>query len=209
MARISTEAIRFNIAVQPAIVSAGQPVYRIKDIFTTRDGSWEPSSVPGSIPQWARDTYLKPFSSPDYFDDAGADHHILGGVYDEATGRMNKSATIHYWTYTDNANHVRVKVKDKSGWANIVMFNFYNPADGNRGPWAWCPETNGIPADIVSGAGMPNNWHVSFFATWVLAQGDGPVVPPVEPPTQDPRIVKLETWARAISAKYPQGPQYV
>ncbi len=205
MARVSTEIGRFNVIIQPATPVDGK-VYRVKDLFTTRDGSWEPSGVLGSIPQWAREQYLRPWGAPDYFDDAGADHHILGGIFDPATNRMAKPAIITYWTWTDNSNYVVVPVKDKSGWANIVMFNSYSPERSERGAWAWKPSTGDIPADTVLGGGMPNNLHVSFFATWQLETETG--TPPVEPPTQDPRIVKLETWARAISAAYPQGPQY-
>jgi len=34
--------------------------YVVKHIFTTRDGSWEPSEQPGSIPVWASQTYADP-----------------------------------------------------------------------------------------------------------------------------------------------------
>ncbi|HCB14178.1 MAG TPA: hypothetical protein DEP36_11520 [Gammaproteobacteria bacterium] len=55
MMRISDWAKQLNVIIQPATVAVGQPVLRVKDIFTTRDGSWEPSQALGSIPQWARD----------------------------------------------------------------------------------------------------------------------------------------------------------
>ena len=59
----------------------GDIVYVVKDIFTTRDGSWEPSpDIPGSVTAWARERYLKPFGAADYFDDAGADHHLFALV---------------------------------------------------------------------------------------------------------------------------------
>ena len=206
MARISEWATKFNVRVKPATVQAGQKVYRLKDLFTTRDGSWEPSSVPGSVTQWARDTYLKPFGSEDYFDDAGADHHLLGGVYDEATGKMIKTGGIHYWTWTDNGNHTVQQVKGKSGWANIVIGNHFRPDLGDVGAWAWRPENTAVPADTVEGGGMPYKWHVSFFATWTLETESGIVDPP--PDELGPRVTALETWARAISRQYPGGPQY-
>ena len=56
MARISDWAKQLNVIIQPATVAVGQPVLRVKDVFTTRDGSWEPSQALGSVPQWARDT---------------------------------------------------------------------------------------------------------------------------------------------------------
>ena len=81
--RISDGAKAFNVTIRRATPVSGK-VLRIKDIFTTFYGSWEISSSDGSLPQWARDTYLRPFGAPDYFDDAGADHHLFGGVFDEA-----------------------------------------------------------------------------------------------------------------------------
>ena len=57
---ISDWAQKFGISIEPATGNPGETVYRVKDIFTTRDGSWEPSDKPGSVPQWARDAYLKP-----------------------------------------------------------------------------------------------------------------------------------------------------
>lgn len=64
-------------------------------------------------------------------------------------------------------------------------------------------------SDIVYGLGLPAGHHVSFD---VVFREKGAVVvdpPPVDPPTGDAaRIAKLEAWARAISAKYPNGPQY-
>lgn len=72
MARISKWAQEFGITVEPTAGQPGETIYHVTDIFTTRDGSWEPSNTPGSVPQWARDTYLKPWGNPQYFDDAGA-----------------------------------------------------------------------------------------------------------------------------------------
>lgn len=209
--RISDGAKRFNVFIERGTPKDGK-IYRIKDIFTTLNGSWEPSGQVGSIPQWARDTYLRPWGAPDYFDDAGADHHVLGGIFNEATGRMVNglnATTIHYYTATDNSNHVDLIAKEKSGWANNIVFNKFNPGAGERGAWAWYPKSN-IPADVVVGGGLPDGWHVSFFATWVLS--DGVTVPPVDPPDPDPttdaRIVKLETWARAVSAHFAGSPKY-
>lgn len=214
MSRVSTEAVKFNIAIAPATVAAGQPVYRVRDIFTTRDGSWEPSGVPGAIPQWARDAYLRPWGAPDYFDDGGGDHHMFGAIVDATTNRTIKPAAIHYWTWTDNANHVTMPVKDKSGWANVLMFNIFypdldaDPNTGARGAWAWTPAVDGIAADVVKGGGMPFDWHVSFFITWELTTGVGEPPPP-PPDDVGSRIAALETWARGWSTNHPGGPVYV
>ena len=202
MARISDWAKQLNVIIQPATVAVGQPVLRVKDVFTTRDGSWEPSQALGSLPQWARDLYLKPFNSPDRFDDAGGDHHVFGCVWDTPNNRPVKSGAIHYYTWTDNANHVDMPVKTGSGWANVVMYNKYFPDQGERGAWAWYPV--GVPADVVLGGGMPYANHVSFFVSWELSTGAV-----IDPPTGDSqRIDDLETWARAWSRNHPGGPQY-
>lgn len=201
--RITEWADKLNVQILQAKVAPGKPVYRLCDFFTTRDGSWEVKpGVEYGIPQWARDTYLRPWGAPDYFDDAGADHHIFGAVVG-ATKVPDKAGQIFYRTWTDNGNHTVQSVKPKSGWANIIMTGKYFPDQGQVGPYEWQP-FGVVPGDAVRGAGMPYNLHVSFFATWQL------VTEPAteQPPTDDARIVKLETWARAISAKYPGGPQY-
>src|SRR5690606_29859251 len=64
-----------SVAARPDRVS-GDVLYLVKDVFTTRNGSWEPIALPGSVPQWARDEYLKPANAPDYFAEAGGDHHL-------------------------------------------------------------------------------------------------------------------------------------
>jgi hypothetical protein len=208
--RISDEAKKFNIEIVPATPNAAGQVYRARDVWTTRDGKWDVDGAPGGIVQWARDTYLKAWGSPDYFDDAGGDHHMFGGIYNEPARSMENNAVVHYWTWTDDSNHVDMPVKVKSGWANVEMFNKFDPASPTKpqGAWAWKLKTD-IPCDVIKGGGLPGGWHVSYFASWILTNESG--VPPVDPPPTgdlDARVAKLEAWARAISAKYPQGPQY-
>lgn len=209
---ISAWATKFNIGIKSAVVANGQQVYRVKDIFTTRNGSWEPSSVEGSIEPWARALYLRPFGAADYFDDGGGDHHLFGAIVEPVTSRTIKTGGIHYWTWTDDSNHVVQTVKTKSGWANNLMFNVYNPdldlntGTGEKGAWACSPSTT-IPADIVLGAGMPFNWHVSFFATWTLESAV--VTPPIDTDPLAIKADKLEQWAVAWSNTHPGGPKYV
>ena len=176
MARISGEAQKFNISVRPYDAMPGDVVYRVKDIWTTRDGSWELSNKPGSLPQRARDAYLS-----SAFDDAGADHHIFGGVLRD--GKMMPNFPIEFYTWQDGGNHATVPAKQRSGWANIVMWSSsrYFPDQGQRGPWAWRPA--GVKADLVAGGGMPLQWHVSWFAVWAMEVAST-VTPPIDPPTQ-------------------------
>ena len=163
--RISEWATKFNSEVIP--FTGGQPgdvVYRLVDLFTTRNGSWEPSNVPGSVPQWARDAYLKPPNHPQYNDDGGADRHLFGAVRQE-DGTLTPFFPITFWTYDDNGNHTVQQAK-RHGWANIVLYgsSSFVPERGERGPWAWQPAA--VNADIVVGGGLPANWHVSWFAVW-------------------------------------------
>lgn len=196
--RISEWATKFNVTIHPATGQPGETIYRVKDLFTTRDGSWDPSDKPGSVPQWARDTYLKPTNHPQYIDDGGADHHLFGAV---AQGdRLQPHGTIHYWTFSDNGNHTDQRVK-LHGWGNIVMWSSssFVPERGERGPWAWQPA--GVKADIVVGGGMPSNWHVSFWCVWEPYKvPDVVVVPPVDPPDPPTQPSDLEQRVIALEA---------
>ncbi len=148
--------------------------YVVKDIFTTRDGSWEPSEQMGSVEQWARASYLKPFGAPDYFDDAGADHHIFAMVLG-LDGKPLPDYEIRYWSdgfaqlgNPAYSNYTLRRTKTHSGWANIPMYgsNFY-PESGQQGPWCWTPAG---ASEVVVGGGMPANHHVSFFVVWQAVQ---------------------------------------
>lgn len=149
---------------------AGDTVYRLVDLFTTHSGSWEPADRVGSVPQWARDRYLRPFGAPDYFDDAGADHNLFARVLDAAGQPIVRRDLIRFWSDGFDklgdpgyADYIHATPKEQSGWANQPMFNSFSPARGERGAWCWCPEG---AADVVVGGGMPDNQHISFFAVW-------------------------------------------
>ena len=188
--RFSQWATTFNISVQPSEsrpdTQEGDVVYRVHDIFTTRDGSWEPSSAYGSLPQWARDSYLRPWGAPDYFDDAGGDHHLFARVLDLDGNPLKERDLICYWSDgfarlgdAGYQGYVHMTPKEGSGWANNVIFNSYDPEGGGVGAWCWCPVG---AADVVVGGGMPHNHHISTFAVWQAqprSDGNGPT--PAEP----------------------------
>lgn len=198
MTRIAKRATELGIEITPFEAIATPPngtlVYRIKDIFTVDRGNWD-----NGVERWARDAYLRPWSAPDRFDDAGADRNVFGRV-EQPSGAHLRDARIHYWTYRDDGNHARIPVKQHSGWANIVMYGSSNYVRerGERGPWAWAVE--GAYSDVVTGAGMPSNHHVSWFAVWQAVQYQA-VTPPVvvDPPTTPDGVTKTEFW-NAINA---------
>jgi len=200
MVRISKWAQEFGITVELTAGQPGETIYHVTDIFTTRDGSWEPSNTPGSVPQWARDTYLKPWGNPQYFDDAGAAQNLFGGI--TMNGNMIPHGTMHFWTYTDNSNHTDQRVK-LSGWANIPLWpsSSFVPDRGEKGPWAWQPK--GVKADLVKGGGLPQRWHVSMFAVWspvTLPTVTPPIDPPTVPLTLEQRVARLERLYEELQA---------
>ena len=176
-----------SFADRPDLLGDAETVYIVKDVFTTRDGSWDTSNSPGAVQRWARDTYLRPFGAPDYFDDAGADHHMFARV-ERPDGSFVAEADTVYWSdglaklddprYQD---YVNVKTKFRSGWANVVLSPGANyvPARGESGPWSL--KVKGA-SEIVTGMGMPQKWHVSFFVVFQAvprSQVTDAVTPPV------------------------------
>ncbi len=171
---ISRWATQLNVVVRKCEDRPDKPegnsVYRLVDFFTTHNGSWEPANRFGAVSEWARDKYLRPLGAPDYFDDAGADHHMFARVLDREGRPIVQHDLIRYWSDgfeklgdPNYSGFIHATPKDKSGWANQPMFNSFNPDRGEHGPWCWCPEG---AADVIVGGGMPNNQHISFFAVW-------------------------------------------
>ena len=179
----------------------GDIVYLIKDVFTTRDGSWEPSSVYGSIDLWARNSYLKPMGDPEYFDDAGGDHHLFAAIIG-LDGKLMKLHDILFWSdgfdmlgnpaydgYFVGANGARYpQTKEKSGWINVPMSpdSSYVPERGEHGPYCWTPA--GAPAEVLCGAGMPAKQHISVFVVWQAVRAEQVTPEQPEWPTGDYNI---------------------
>jgi len=195
-----------TIAERPDPLPDGEFLYVLKDLFTTRDGSWDPSSIYGSIDLWAREAYLKPFNDPEYFDDAGADHHLFAAILDPA-GQKLKNWDMLYWSdgfamlgdptydgYAVGSDGNRYpRTKDRSGWANIVLGpgSNYGPDRGESGPWCWTPQ--GLAAEVICGGGMPLNQHISFFAVWQAVPRTTLLTPTPSPtPSPTPTAVLLQ-----------------
>jgi len=173
--RISDWVKQYNVTVKAVAERPDKPtgdlLYVVKDLFTTANGSWEPTDEPGSIPQWARDEYLKPFNAPDYFDDAGGDHHLFAAVLG-VDGKLMRNQEIIYWSdgfamLSDPAyeGYVHRLTKEKSGWANVITGpgSSFVPERNESGPWCWAPEG---AAEVVCGGGLPAKHHISFFVVW-------------------------------------------
>ena len=80
-------------------------------------------------------------------------------------------------------------------------------ATAKMGPLALYVGNHNQPiSDIVFGLGLPWNRHVSFDV--VFKEKGSVTLPPTDPDT-DARIIALEEWALAVSAQYPEAPQYV
>ncbi len=194
-------------------------VFLIKDVFTTINGSWEVSDAPYAIPQWARDDYLKPWGAPDYFDDAGADHHIFAAVIG-MDGQLRRQFPIIFWsdgfdklgdpTY---ASYVHRETKERSGWINIPIGpdSSFVPERGESGPWCWAPVG---PAEVIAGGGLPAKQHVSIFVIWQEAprgavespvEGDGGEIEdaegtePTAPVTPGLVTQRISEWAKEMN----------
>jgi len=180
--RISDWVTKFNIVVVPCEERpdhpTGEVVYRLKDLFTTCDGSWEPSGNMGSVPQWARDTYLRPWGAPDYFEDAGGAQNLFARVLDLEGNPVKTDSLIIGWSdgfhllgQPNFTQYITMTMtpKAKSGWANQPIWNKFYPGDGQRGAWCWCPRG---ASDVVWGGGLPDGHHISTFAVWQAERRD-------------------------------------
>lgn len=174
--RISEWTKKFNIVVVPCEERpdnpAGKVVYRLKDLFTTCEGQWDPSGEMGSLPQWARETYLRPWGADDYFDDAGGAQNLFARVLDlEGSPVKIKDLVIgwsdgfHLLGQSNFEDYVTLTMtpKEKSGWGNQPIWNKFYPDSGQRGAWCWCPRG---ASDVVWGGGLPYGHHISTFAVW-------------------------------------------
>ncbi|MBW7884068.1 MAG: hypothetical protein H3C34_15780 [Caldilineaceae bacterium] len=207
--RISNWAREFNLTVVPCEERPDRPqgdlVYRVKDLFTTFSGSWEPTDAPGGCPTWARESYLRPWGAPDYFDDAGGDHNLFARVLDLDGNPVKTRDLIIAWSdgfhllgEPDFSSHIKMTMtpKDKSGWANQPIWNSFVPERGERGAWCWCPQG---ASDVVSGGGLPDNLHISTFVVWQAERrqpdvttetGGGTATGPAE----DVEILRRAAW---------------
>lgn len=172
--RISEGAKRLNLT----IVNKGSGVYELIDLFTTQDGSWEPSSKPFSVPSWAL-VYLPGFTS------AGAATHALVRVEDA----NRKPITID----VKFGNIVVSTAGKPEMWAVQQINGSYKPEQGEHG-W-WSIDFDGA-LHRIEGIGLPLNNHVSIFAVYRQVQPPRPDGGKIEIPVEALR--KAQNAAREL-----------
>ena len=168
----------FNITIKKLSERPDAPlrnqsvVYFLKDIWTTEHGTWDPSNKPGSIDAWAREAYLRSPSDPDYIEEGGSDHHMMGAVIG-LDGKLIKGKVIRHWSdgfaklgdpnYQDA--YTNISTAEKSGWSNLAMAGSsdYWPDRQQSGPWCFCPEG---ASEVICGIGMPGGGHITTWAVW-------------------------------------------
>lgn len=206
-------------------------VWQIVDAFTTWNGSWEVETAAAikiarqskvarteesgkvlggplfGIDQWARDAYLFPPSDPRYNSDGGADHNIQVCVQNQDGTRLPGAGVV----FTSNGvsalqppggNEV-LRNTEPHGWANIPIFApaSYPPA---LGPWSATKLSDLGAADIVTGMGLPWNWHVSTFIVYQATRWADLVPGDPDPTPGDPLIpvtlARIEARLNALAA---------
>ena len=164
--RISEGAQAANVIVE------GEPgLYRVKDIFTTYQGSWDLGKSVYSPPQWADLDYMTSEERP------GGDHHI----YIRYDGYENVQA---YVRSRDLQHKFTLPLSEK--WANQPVNDGYDLQVGPN--WEHMVEPNG---QVVYAGGLPEWEHVSVFVVWELNPDD--TEEPVDP--EDAHIDILEPGA--------------
>ncbi len=160
------------------------------------------------MPQWARAKYLRPLGAPDFFDDAGGDHHIFAKVLDVDGTPITRDNLIRFWSdgfdkLGDPAyrGYAAMSPKRISGWANQPIFNSFSPERGEHGAWCWCPQG---ASDVVVGGGLPNNRHISFFAVWQAQPAGTRDEPssPVDHETQTPPAALLDELRNRVGGNW-------
>lgn len=182
-------------------------VWQVADIFTTFNGSWEPSPEDQfAVDPWARLDYLKPVNDPNYNQQGGGDHHIqvcvvgLGGERLSGAGVLFTSDGVQHLQPPDDPSLITQRNTESSGWCNIPIFSTSHPP----APGPWSAAKFGV-SDIVTGMGLPWNWHVSTFVVYkAVLWGDlVPVDPPAtgEPDIEFAKAVALELTTQFVAIR--------
>lgn len=171
----------------------GGPVYRVKDIFSTRNGSWETSTDFGGIDQWAKDAHW----SGAKFDGAGGDHNFFILALDEA-GQPIPGKGLLFWQGAMTADFTPSdpRTAKHDGSENIPVFGSYAPDRDEHGSWSGAVLGK---SDVLMGVGMPWNHHVSTF---LVLQAVADSQPPPRPPEPLPDADFQKTVLAHLDAIY-------
>jgi hypothetical protein len=178
----------FNLQIVPfeqradAAKWTSGPYYRIKEVFTTRDGSWEPSTALGSIDQWAVDEWWQGAK----WKGAGGTNNFFIMVLDKA-GKPLVGKGLYWWQKgTDPSKATDTKLTWDDGTENLPVWNYYDPSKGETGSWSGATVGR---SDVLAGVDLPYKNHVSTFVVFQETDAE-PVMPPVDPggalPEQEP-----------------------
>jgi hypothetical protein len=146
-------------------------MYRVKHVFTARDGNLDPNGDPREygITKEMMDIY-----GPELTGQAPGSQpkgcaiccyvKLEGGLADKV------------YAFT-TAGHVETPAVEQDRWAHITMYNpgsGYDP-DVRDGPWSF--HAKDYPSEVVRGVGLPRGWHVTTYIVLVWEEG---YVPPDE-----------------------------
>src|SRR5690606_29705865 len=133
-------------------------MYRVVDVFTTKDGSWFPDGEPYSV------TYEMARKYSNNFPEKGGATHLFARVEGGPSNRVR--------FFTRDNQHQVVKEIGPSGWANIPIEHgsAYNPDRGETG-W-WNMQVEDAPSEVAEGFGLPFSWHVSNFVVFRWEEND-------------------------------------
>jgi len=155
---------------------AGDQVWRIVDVFTTHEGSWEPSADFGGVDDWARNDYWQGAK----WDGAGGSHHFFIKRRDASGNDMPGSGLI----WSQNGEPWILRNAKNDGTENIELNNTYDPSKGMHGSWRG---TIVGPADVLNGVDMPLlNGYTQHVSTFVVFQAEPRPVDPDPAPDPDP-----------------------
>ena len=172
------------------------PIYRIQDVFSTHEGSWELSNEFGGIDDWARTAYWQGAK----FDGSGGSHHCFVKVLDEAGNDIPGKGIL----FSLNGATWLLQNAKPDGSSNVSLEpgTIYNPAAGAHGPWR---ATAFGPADILNGVGLPlldgYTQHVSTFVVFraaprtVTPPDSSPIVAAIERLTAEVKLLRIHLGA--------------
>ncbi len=136
-------------AVAGVTVTGTPNKYRVRDVFTTHNGSWLPKDDDAySLPAWLERQPDQP---------GGAEH-----IYVRLSAATPDDNPVPWVKFATDIV-VESQPLGRYRWANMPALNVYHPPALSG--WRHWLEENG---QIVVGGGLPDGEHVSLFVVWEL-----------------------------------------